>query len=585
MAWRHRTQDAQPSLDNHLAAIQTALAALPRRPGRYPTIDRLLSDLAAARFHLRRPDRMPPLLAILGGTGTGKSTLLNRLLGADLTATSFRRTFTAGPVAVTSDPQNIPDAWLGIDHAVIPPAQVPARGQPDVLSIVTHDVPVTRALTLVDTPDLDGDQPAHHAQADRVFRWADAVLFLVTPEKYQMTELLPFYRLAQRYELNWLGVMNKAEEQAVVDDYRQQLSAQAISPSIFVIPRDDAAFEPPGETGLAALRQALVAIRLGDRAQGNALRAMDLMDRLRDQAIEPMRCDRREIDRLIHSLRAMETPPPGLDVNPLTQQLQRRLQQRSILYLMGPGRILDRVRQVPGLLARLPRTTWDLLRRGRLSANGDADASPDLSGQKPDFAAAMVDQFTIVQSRIDDLLRSDPASLRWIEQADSDYPQSKLDPVLAARIADDEIARLQQWLEKQWNATPRDTAIIEKLLRLLPGGKQLAKWSEAAPYILAIVVATHHAFFGHIDLLILGGWSLATWLSEKLSNQVSARARAANQAIASRFSELAHRQIEQTCQWLDHQAPQTSQLEKITAMADDVSESIETQPSFGGKSP
>jgi hypothetical protein len=48
---------------------------------------------------------------------------------------------------------------------------------------------VTRFATLVTRPDLDGDQPAHHAQADRAFRWAEAIVFLVTPEKYQMTEL------------------------------------------------------------------------------------------------------------------------------------------------------------------------------------------------------------------------------------------------------------------------------------------------------------------------------------------------------------------------------------------------------------
>ena len=53
----------------------------------------------------------------------------------------------------------------------------------------------------------------------------------------------------------------------------------------------------------------------------------------------------------------METPAPGVDVNPLTRALQRRLQQRSVLYLIGPGRILDRVRQVPMFLARLPHLT------------------------------------------------------------------------------------------------------------------------------------------------------------------------------------------------------------------------------------
>ena len=121
------------------------------------------------------------------------------------------------------------------------------------------------------------------------------------------------------------------------------------------------------------------------------------------------------------------------------------------------------------------------------------------------------------------------AKMRSIRN-DSDYAATKLSPDSAGQIAEDEIAKLQQWLEKQWNSTPRDTAMIEKLLKLLPGGQQLSKWSEAAPYLLTIVVATHHAFFGHIDLLILGGWSLATWLTEKLSNQVASPQRAGSES-------------------------------------------------------
>jgi hypothetical protein len=67
------------------------------------------------------------------------------------------------------------------------------------------------------------------------------------------------------------------------------------------------------------------------------------------------------------------------------------------------------------------------------------------------------------------------------------------------------------------------------------GADKLTQWSEAAPYLLTIVVATHHAFFGHVDLIILGGYSLATWLTERLSNEVAARTRQANRSINDRF--------------------------------------------------
>src|SRR3954451_8002833 len=102
----------------------------------------------------------------------------------------------------------------------------------------------------------------------------------------------------------------------------------------------------------------------------------------------------------------MNAPIADVDVNPLMVQLRRRLQQRSVLYLMGPGRMLDRVRQVPGLLARLPRTAWDRLRQGRVSSDESENLPKDFDRRVPDFRAMLQDQFAVVQSRIDDAIRS-----------------------------------------------------------------------------------------------------------------------------------------------------------------------------------
>jgi hypothetical protein len=236
--------------------------------------------------------------------------------------------------------------------------------------------------------------------------------------------------------------------------------------------------------------------------------------------------------------------------------------------------MFDRVRQLPGILARLPRTTWDLLRTGQFSRNG-ADNGPTFGDGVPDFRAALMDQFTIVQSRIEDALRSSPASQAWLAQRGADFAAARIDPNEAGAIADEELAALRAWLERHWNATPRDTAVLMRLVRYLPGGEKIAQWSEAAPYLLAIVVATHHAFFGPIDLLVIGGFSLATWLTEKLSNQVAARTRAANATIAQRFTELAHRQIDRAVQWLDKQAPPTRALDGLERVANEISEAAE----------
>jgi hypothetical protein len=407
-------------------------------------------------------------------------------------------------------------------------------------------------------------------------------LLLVSPEKYQMTELLPYYRVARRYGLPALYVMNKCEEQAVLDDYRTMLArvvdgAPADDTQVFAVPRDDAGYEPPPGENLDALRTALgeIAGSRAERAVGLRVRANDLMGRFADQVLEPMRDDRRAADRLIEALRAMASPAVGVDVNPLTQQLQRRLQQRSILYLMGPQRMLDRVRQAPGLLARLPRVAWDYVTRGEVSA---ASLNPNPNGQErevPDFRAILSDQFALLQSRIDDALRSTPLGQRWLEGDPSGYSTAKLPAEASAAIADEELANLKTWLEQRWNATPRDTRAIQTLLKYLPGGSKLVKWTEAAPYLLTIVLVTHHAVFGPVDLVVLGGYGLATWLTERLSNEVTSRTRAANSTIADRFAKLGKEQVQRVCAWLDKQAPSAKTITQLERAAEEVAEELE----------
>jgi hypothetical protein len=271
----------------------------------------------------------------------------------------------------------------------------------------------------------------------------------------------------------------------------------------------------------------------------------------------------------------MEAPVASVDVNPLTRQLQRRLQQRSILYLMGPGRMLDRVRQVPGLLARLPKTAWDLVAKGRVPEARLSTGDTSLPRELPNFRVSLIDQFVVIQSRIEDVLRSDPLGQRWIDDASTEWAQAKLNPEAAGAIADAELEDLRSWLEKKWNATPRDTALLRKLLKHLPGGEKLTRWSEAAPYLLTIVVATHHAFFGHVDLMIIGGYSLATWLSERMSNEVASRARLTNKRLAERFEALAHEQIERVVAFIAARAPSAQTINRIRGLGNDLAESAQ----------
>ena len=562
-------------LDGRLDGLMQALQALQGVGPAYAAGRAWLSAARAVRFHLRKSDTSPRLVAVVGGTGTGKSTLVNRLVGREVTAASYRRTFTGGPIAVSSAP--IAEDWLDVPHRRAAAEGLPVRGEADLLTLVQTQIAAGENVALIDTPDLDGDQPQHHFQADRVFRWAQAILFIVTPEKYQMTELIAYYRLAHRYGLPVLFVMNKCQEQAEIDDYAEQLAGRGfVDAVVYAVPRDDAGFEPPAGRRLEDLRQAIGRLRAGEAfLAGLGQRALDLVGRLSDQVVGPLRRDRAEGQRLLAWLGALEAPEAGVDVNPMTRELQRRLREKSILYLVGPERMLERVRQVPGLLARLPRTMWDVVVNGKTPSLSLPMDGPANSQEVPDFQALLAEQWAVVLSRIDDTLRSSAAGQAWMNTDAAGYQAARLDAAQAGKIAETELAQLQAWLQQRWNGTPRDTAALMRLLRLLPGGKKLADWSEAAPYLLVlVVVATGHALLGGLDLVVLGGWSAAVWLGEKLSNEVAAHTRATNRKIADDFAALAHRQCELMAQWISRQIPSHEILDRIESLSNELSEKL-----------
>ena len=541
-----------------LKALADALAAV----GDDATdgVERVADDVAAARHHAAAHHGVA-VVALLGGTGTGKSTLCNRIIGAPdrgdqaITATSFRRTHTAGCVAIAPDAEAVPDGWLGVPARVTPPDELPARGTADRLAVVVR--PGMPPLVLIDTPDLDGDRPEHHKQAERAFRWAHAVVLVATPEKYQLPEASIYARLANRYRLPRRFVLNKADDLAAADDWADQLGdGLPEGQVVHVVPRDDSSVAVVEQRSLTQLKRALPELKASDadRAAGLAARCGDIAGRAVDSVLSPLRDRRDRAERARGRLRALVRPEAGVNVHPMTRHLQRRLRQQSVLYLMGPQRMLDRVRSVPSLVARLPRTTWDLVTKGKLAPAEKAGEKDDAGGA-PNFRGELVDSFHLLQTRAADVLRDCGLP--------DDMAGWRLPEAEAGEIATRELAELQRWLEARWDAKPRDTRALEWLAKNVPGAKHIAKLSEAAPYLLASVSFATSTFSMGADQVIIGGYLLTTWLGEQLSNEVAAKTRETNAAIRTGFEELCNRQVQAAADWAESLAPGQPQLDAL----------------------
>ncbi len=135
-----------------------------------------------------------PLLIIMlmGGTGVGKSTLLNALAGGNIAQASFARPTTRDPVVYF--------------HESLQPHRLDPALQH--CKLVPHNRPELEQKIIVDTPDLDSNDLANRDKLQRLLPVADVVLYVGSQEKYH-DQLGWELFLQQRQRRAFAFVLNK----------------------------------------------------------------------------------------------------------------------------------------------------------------------------------------------------------------------------------------------------------------------------------------------------------------------------------------------------------------------------------------
>jgi energy-coupling factor transporter ATP-binding protein EcfA2 len=166
-----------------------------------PRIPGLAEELSQrlAVFHYKR--RIPYLWGVLlGGTGTGKSTLFNAIAGYELSQTGVERPKTRGPIAYAHRQalieENFPFPGVRVDRSAgRDPEATPAEGAAGCLLVLEHERDEYSHLVLVDTPDLDSVEVENRRLAQHLYLLADTVLFITSQEKY--ADEVPYQFLLQ----------------------------------------------------------------------------------------------------------------------------------------------------------------------------------------------------------------------------------------------------------------------------------------------------------------------------------------------------------------------------------------------------
>ncbi|MBT8212202.1 MAG: GTPase domain-containing protein, partial [Acidimicrobiia bacterium] len=230
---------------------------------------------------LRDPDA-PVVAAIVGPTGTGKSSVLNALSRDHVSATGALRPTTRSPVLYAHRDNSGP-SWSEFV------GRIREYVGPNLETVVSED-PLTSSLTLIDTPPLGHRTEAGGVPAEEIMRIADLCVFVTSPLRYADAEAWDVLRDLQRQGVPLLFVLNRLAgtpdgQSAVAQDYVHRLHdggllTEPVADLLFLIPETDSA-ELDSAHAVVALRSELAELadpefraRLVDETTEQSLRSL-----------------------------------------------------------------------------------------------------------------------------------------------------------------------------------------------------------------------------------------------------------------------------------------------------------------------
>ena len=135
-------------------------------------------------------------IGLLGGTGAGKSTLMNALAGSPIASTSHRRPHT--------------DKVLVYRHAAANP--LPTQAMADMpWQEITHQVSTMEQILLCDLPDFDSLMGEHRQHVLSFLEHLDVLVWVTSPEKYADGRFYEFLRLVPKAAQNFYFLLNKVD--------------------------------------------------------------------------------------------------------------------------------------------------------------------------------------------------------------------------------------------------------------------------------------------------------------------------------------------------------------------------------------
>ena len=293
------------------------------------------------------------VVALSGGTGSGKSSLLNAIAGEEVASVSRLRPHTDEPLAWI--PAEADDS---VDHLL------------ESIGIAEH-VRQDRlpGIALIDLPDIDSVRVSHRNVVERLIPKVDALLWVLDPQKYrdpllhnefltQMTRYSPETIVA----LNKIDTMSESDVDAVLADVAQALREDGYEETpLFAVAAAPGSGEPRGVDELIDL----LGVELDKKRTARGKLLADLAELVKEIGIEAgvwggaaaVNIDDEWLTARNEAATVLADPGGNIEdaVGPLNAVVSRAAAAvgpshgASIQVLFGPGLIRDACKQIQSI--------------------------------------------------------------------------------------------------------------------------------------------------------------------------------------------------------------------------------------------